>query len=88
MGVSHRVGTAMCYWILTSNGKVISRTTVQHLTEDEVRNKDIMQEIREYHTELDQILGNDQYICDDQEFTNYLNEDVPDPTEDFISTRI
>ena len=76
----------MCYWILTSNGTVISRTTVQHLTEDEVQNQDIMQDIRTFHTSLKTYLGNDQYIYDDHEFSNFLNEDIPDPIEDKYPT--
>jgi hypothetical protein len=32
LGVAHRVGSDMCYWILTKSGKVISTTTVQHVT--------------------------------------------------------
>ena len=75
----------MCYWILTSTGRVISRTTVQHLTEDEVHNQDIMQEIREYHTELNKSLGGNQYIDNDQEFSSFLNKDVPPPVEEIYN---
>ncbi len=32
LGVSHRVGGLMSYWILTQKGTVISRTTVQRVT--------------------------------------------------------
>jgi hypothetical protein len=32
LGVPHRVGSDMCYWILRKSGKVISTTTVQHVT--------------------------------------------------------
>jgi hypothetical protein len=32
LGVSHRVGSDMCYWILTKSGKVISNSSVQHVT--------------------------------------------------------
>ena len=39
LGVSKRVGRAMCYWILTSTGSVSSRTIVQYLREDEVCTK-------------------------------------------------
>ena len=30
--VSHWVGSALYYWILTEKGKIIARTTVQHAT--------------------------------------------------------
>ena len=32
IGISHRVGSDMTYWILTESGKVIARSTVQHIT--------------------------------------------------------
>ena len=32
IGVSHNVGSTLCSWILSEKGKVLSRTTVQHLT--------------------------------------------------------
>ena len=31
LGIYHRFGGLVSYWILTQKGKVISRTTVQHL---------------------------------------------------------
>lgn len=32
LGVSHRVGNLMFYWILNIAGRVVSRTTVQQIT--------------------------------------------------------
>ena len=82
LGVSHRVGSAMCYWILTSTGKVIARTTVQHITSDESKRDEIVQKINEYHRELDLQLGDDQYVDNSDGFDNFINEDVPDPADD------
>ena len=36
LGVSHRVGSALCCWILSLKGKIYARTTVQHNTTDKV----------------------------------------------------
>ena len=36
IGVSHHVRSRLCYWIRTVKGNIISRTTVQHLTEDKL----------------------------------------------------
>ena len=35
LGVAHRVGSRLCYWILLGTGKVIAFATVQHLTQSE-----------------------------------------------------
>jgi hypothetical protein len=32
LGIAHRVGSDMTYWILTDTGNVIARSTVQHVT--------------------------------------------------------
>jgi hypothetical protein len=32
LGPSHRIGAAMCYYILVQNGEVVSRSSVQHMT--------------------------------------------------------
>jgi hypothetical protein len=32
LGIAHRVGSDMTYWVLTESGNVIARSTVQHLT--------------------------------------------------------
>ena len=36
LGVAHRIGSSLCYWILTATGKVIARTTVQHVTQEDL----------------------------------------------------
>ena len=36
LGVAHRVGSSLCYWVLTESGKVLTRTTIQHITNDEL----------------------------------------------------
>lgn len=35
LGISHRVGSDLCYWILTEAGHVIASTTVQHVTSED-----------------------------------------------------
>ena len=32
LGVYHRIGSGLCYWILRENGHILSRTNVQHMT--------------------------------------------------------
>ena len=39
--VSHRFGSAICYWNISEKGKVISHTTVQHLTIDEPKDDNV-----------------------------------------------
>ena len=41
IGVSHRVGSALCYWVLTERLNINARTSVQHVTQDESENPKI-----------------------------------------------
>jgi hypothetical protein len=77
LGVSHRVGSAMCYWVLTDKAKILSRTTVQHVTATEVATDEIQAQIRDYHLSLDQHLGDDGYVTDLDGFEAFINDDVP-----------
>ena len=75
LGVSHHVGSALCYWILTEKATIISRTTVQHLTEDEALSHDVQQRIKAFHTSLDKYLGNDPYYFDDS-LDDFVHDDI------------
>ena len=76
LGVSHHVGSALCYWILTNKGTVISRTTVQHWTEDEVRNPETQSRFREYHEQLKLALGSEQFIHSNEDLEYFVRDDV------------
>ena len=52
IGVSHQVGSALCYWVLTGKKNITARTTVQHVTRDEAEKPKIQQSIRNYHMTL------------------------------------
>ena len=52
LGVSHNVGSALCYFVLTEKGNVISRTSVQHFTTDDVSKPETQQAMRDYHANM------------------------------------
>ena len=61
IGLSHRVGSALCYWILSERGKVLSETTVHHLTSEEPRDPDVYYRIHDYHGSLEDALGSEDF---------------------------
>ena len=63
-------------------GTVLERTTVQHATQDEIANTEIMNRIRDYHKKLERVIGDDQYVSTESEFERFVNEDVTDPREE------
>ena len=49
LGVAHRFGSDLCYWSLPESGKVIARTTVQHVVRrDNYLNDEIKHEIERF----------------------------------------
>jgi transposase len=52
LGVAHRVGQALCYWILTNNGQVIARTTIQKLSNEEQMSPVTQDEIRSFDLQI------------------------------------
>ena len=45
VGVSHRVGSDMSYWIMPVSGKTVSDTTVQHVTRDDMLKPEVNEKI-------------------------------------------
>ena len=52
LGVSHRIGSLISYYILTQTGSVISRTTVQRVTNLELKIDDHKALFAEYDSEI------------------------------------
>jgi hypothetical protein len=80
LGVSHRIGNLMSYWILTSNGRVISRTTVQRVTNLEMTTTEVKQRIHEFDERIAQLLKDDNHVI--QECNERQLQDWDDYTDD------
>ena len=78
LGVSHRIGSALSYWILTPSGKVISRSIVQHVTQDHYLDMDVKARIDEFNKEVKERLKDDNFMNKDLAFY-YLDDDLYDP---------
>ena len=72
----------MSYWILTSTGQVISRTTVQHLSSTEADRPHIVARINDFQINIDKKLGDQQYIDTNEDFVLFVSKDVLDPIEE------
>ena len=87
LGVSHSVGSALYYWILSEKRKFLSRTTVQNLTSEEPRDYDFQEWIRDYHGYLEDSLGSKDFCTSLDGYENFVNDDKEvidkgDPNED------
>ena len=52
LGVSHRVGRLMSYWLLPESGIPISATTVQRMTNDEKSTEEMQKRMEQYEESL------------------------------------
>ena len=46
LGVSHRVGQLMCYWIIAASGYPLSCTVVQRVTEIEKKTEEFQEKVK------------------------------------------
>ena len=89
LGVSHRVGNLMSYWILTENGRVISRTTVQRITNLEQGTAEVKDRMTRYNERVSTVLKDANHVIQGegerqlQDWDNYTLEDDPDFAEEF-----
>ena len=82
LGVSHKIGNSMCYFVLKSNGNVLSRSTVQPILFDELKTSTFLSQSKKYDEELQVILNNPNYIITDNSPPSYseIQQD-----EDFLT---
>ena len=52
LGILHKVGSDMCYWVLTVSGNVVSRTTVQHVSRDDLLDPAMKERIEDFDKDL------------------------------------
>jgi hypothetical protein len=52
MGVAHKVGSEMCYWLMPVSGISVANTTVQHVTLEEMCNPNIQMQIEAFDKTL------------------------------------
>ena len=65
LGVSHRVGTLMSFWILTKECQVLSRTTVQRVTNLELQVDENITRCRAFDESISERLGDpENYVAD------------------------
>jgi hypothetical protein len=77
LGIAHRIGSNMCFWVLNNEGNSLACTTVQHVTLLEQQNIDIQNKINEFTTKLVQQLDDTNFISIPNQQIQFLqDEDV------------
>ena len=65
LGVSHCVGSALCYWVIDEKGTVYSRTTVHHVTSQDIKSEDIRRQFELLDPRLNERLDDQNFISPD-----------------------
>jgi hypothetical protein len=81
LGVSHRVGLDLSYWLITESGKIISKTSVEHVTHDNYLQTDKKAEIDEFNQKLDESLADANFTIKgeggfDSMYLDDINDDM------------
>jgi hypothetical protein len=80
LGVSHRIGTLMSFWVVTANGKVLSRTTVQRVTNLELQVEENKAKCTTFTADIKERLGDNDLIIVDEDGDLLVPSDWDDPT--------
>ena len=56
IGVYHRIGSDMCYWILIKSGIVIADTTVQHVRRYDMFDSETVSQVEKFNTYINEQL--------------------------------
>ena len=75
LGIAHRVGSDLCYWLLLPNGKVLARTTVQHVTREDFLNEDVKMQVNQFDEQIEDRLNDDNFVVNDENVANFFLED-------------
>lgn len=65
LGISHRIGSLMSFWILTNEGRVLSQTTLQHVTNLKLQTSENKQRTRSFYRLIAEKLGSAEYFIED-----------------------
>ncbi|MHA7927589.1 MAG: Ty1/Copia family ribonuclease HI, partial [Marinobacter sp.] len=76
LGVAHRVGSDLCYWILTDSGRVIASTTVQHVTRGDLDSTEIAERVRTFDKRIDDRLDATGFQAQDMDGVTQYIEDI------------
>ena len=75
LGIAHRIGSDMCYWILTKDGSIIAETTVQHVTREDMQEDAIKQQVTAFHEAVNVRMDDENFILEHNEGTFTLLDD-------------
>jgi hypothetical protein len=88
LGVSHQVGLDVSYWLITESGKIISKTSVEHVTSDVYLQTDKKAEIDEFNQKLDESLADASFAIEGEGGFDSMNlDDIDDDMNPGVTSK-
>jgi len=75
LGVSHRIGQAMCFWVSPPSGIPIIRTTIQVIIQDELCCKEIQDHLASFNRGIQEKMGSLDESRTSDELCLYLEDE-------------
>lgn len=75
MGVAHRVGSDMCYWLMPVSGVPVVNMTAQHVTAEDLRNPDIKARVDDFDMRLDRWMDDTNFVLPGNDIDYYYPTD-------------
>jgi hypothetical protein len=79
LGIAHRVGSDMTYWVLTKSGRIIARSTNQHITMTDMQQEAIRQLMEVFDMSITARFADEHFVLLEPGLF-YLDDDL-EPTE-------
>jgi hypothetical protein len=76
MGVAHRVGSDMCYWLMPVSGIPVVNSSVQHVTAEDLQNPEIMQQIDDFNRRLETRLDDTSFVLPGGDIDDFYPNDI------------
>ena len=76
LGIAHRTGGAMCYFVLTQTARVLQRTSVQHVTEEDLKNPVQKKRLETFDETVHALMDDPVYHVPPSEENGYLISEV------------
>lgn len=80
LGVAHNITGKLCYYILTGEGKVIARHCVQHITLDELKTTEVVDQLSEFDKKIH--LKKDSIVMDTGDWLEQWQLDLDKEIDD------
>ena len=76
MGVAHRVGSDMCYWLMPVSGVPVVNSSVQHVTAEDLRNPQVIERVEDFNSRLNTRLDDTNFVLPGGDIDEYYPDDI------------